>query len=307
MLLGGLTAADASRDDVRLATARGDRAAGRLPTAVHDAAAVRIGGFVYVFGGGTTAGTQSDEIVRVPVGGGSGAVVARLPSRSSDQAAAVIHGTAYVVGGYTGTHWLNTIVAWRPGVPARVVARLPFALRYAAVTAAAGKLVVAGGSLETARRATSFSRTVPARPVWRGSAGCRRPRRMPPPRRLAVSRTSSAGAVPPSPHQPRASWRSTCARGESGSPDWLKAPRSDLAAVSLGDRILLAGGRGNRGTVSTIGELRPGRRRGLCPAAVPPPGPERLRLRRPGHARPALRVARDRWSTSRTRGATRST
>ena len=54
MLLGGLTAADASRDDVRLATASGDRAAGRLPAAVHDAPAVRIGGFVYVFGGGTT-------------------------------------------------------------------------------------------------------------------------------------------------------------------------------------------------------------------------------------------------------------
>ena len=55
MLLGGLTAADASRGDVRVATATGDRAAGQLPTAVHDAAAVRIGGFVYVFGGGTAA------------------------------------------------------------------------------------------------------------------------------------------------------------------------------------------------------------------------------------------------------------
>src|SRR5207244_1341285 len=52
-----------------------------------------------------------------------------------------------VVGGYTGSRWLDTIVAWGPGTGARVVAHLPSALRYAAVTAAAGRVVVAGGSL----------------------------------------------------------------------------------------------------------------------------------------------------------------
>ena len=60
----------------------------------------------------------------------------------------MIRGTAYVVGGYTGTRWLDTIVAWRPGAASRVVARLPFPLRYAAVTGASGELVIAGGSLE---------------------------------------------------------------------------------------------------------------------------------------------------------------
>ena len=64
-------------------------------------------------------------------------VVAHLPAPSSDQSAAAIGGTAYVVGGFTGSRWLDTIVAWRPGAPARVVAHLPFALRYAAVAAAA--------------------------------------------------------------------------------------------------------------------------------------------------------------------------
>ena len=38
---------------------------------------------------------------------------------------AAIGGTAYVVGGYTGAQWLDTIVAWRPGTRARIVARLP--------------------------------------------------------------------------------------------------------------------------------------------------------------------------------------
>ncbi len=46
-----------------------------------------------------------------------------------------------------------------------------------------------------------------------------RQRRMPQPRRSAVSPTSSAGAVPRSAHRPRGSWRSTRARGESGPRD----------------------------------------------------------------------------------------
>src|SRR5436190_12478556 len=146
MLLGGLTAADTSRADVRIVSATGDRAVGRLPAAVHDAAAVRLGREVYLFGGGTKEGTQSDAIVRVDASG-SESVVGRLPAPSSDQAAAAVRGTAYVVGGYTGAHWLNTIVAWRPGSPAHVVARLPTPVRYAAVGAAGGDVLIAGGSL----------------------------------------------------------------------------------------------------------------------------------------------------------------
>ena len=53
MLLGGLTAADTSRTDIRIATPSSDRAAGNLPTALHDTAAVRLGRDVYLFGGGT--------------------------------------------------------------------------------------------------------------------------------------------------------------------------------------------------------------------------------------------------------------
>jgi hypothetical protein len=141
MLLGGLTAADRSTDAVDVISHNGDRASGHLPSAVHDAAAARLGGSVYLFGGGD--GTrQHDEIVRVGRG-----IVGRLPAPSSDQAAAAIGSTAYVVGGFTGTHWLDTIVAWSLGRGARIVARLPTPVRYAAVTSTGGKLIVAGGSL----------------------------------------------------------------------------------------------------------------------------------------------------------------
>jgi N-acetylneuraminic acid mutarotase len=149
MLLGGLTAADTSRTDIRIATPARDRAAGKLPTALHDTAAVRLGSDVYLFGGGTGANTQSDAILRVPARGGAGTTVGTLPAPSSDQSAAAIGSTAYRRCGYTGGRWLDTSVAWRAGSSARVVAHLPSPLRYAAVAANGGRLVIAGGSLES--------------------------------------------------------------------------------------------------------------------------------------------------------------
>ena len=257
MLLGGLTAADTSRTDVRIATPTGDRAAGELPTALHDTAAVRLGSSVYLFGGGTGSNTQSDEILRVPAAGGPGVVVARLPAPSSDQSAAAIGGTAYVVGGYTGSVWLDTIVAWRPGRAARVVAHLPFAVRYAAVAPADGRLVIAGGSLENG---SASAAVLAFRP---GSSKVVRIGRLPAPTTHAAAATidgvayviGGRGAILDTPVtrivavDPRTRQVTVAGR--------LLSPRSDLAASTLGHGILLAGGRGTAGTEALIGELRP--------------------------------------------------
>jgi YVTN family beta-propeller protein len=256
MLLGGLTAADVSRDDVVIATRSGDRAAGRLPTAVHDTAAVRFGRAVYLFGGGTNAGTQSDEIVRVPAAGGTPTIVGRLPAPSSDQSAAAIAGTAYVVGGYTGSRWLDTIVAWRPGSRARVVARLPFPLRYAAVTAVAGRIVIAGGSLENGTASAALLEYTPGGRVVRIG-------RLPAPTTHAAA--AALGEVAYVIGGRGAPVGSTTARivaidahsGRVHPAGSLAAARSDLSAISFGDRILLAGGRTAAGAVATLGELVP--------------------------------------------------
>src|SRR5207248_9441801 len=167
MLLGGLTATDTSRTDIHIVDGHRDRRVGSLPVALHDTAAVRIGSAVYLFGGGTNAGTQSDAIVRVPANGGTASDVGGLPAPSSDQAAATIGGTAYIVGGYTGSRWLNTIVAWKPGSSARVAAHLPFTLRYAAVTAVGGTLVIAGGSLEDGAASSAILAYTPGHRVRR--------------------------------------------------------------------------------------------------------------------------------------------
>jgi YVTN family beta-propeller protein len=256
MLLGGLTAADQSRTDIRIAAGGRDRSAGTLPTALHDAAAVTIGRFVYLFGGGTGAGTQSDEIVRVPVGGGRATVVGRLPAPSSDQAAVAVGGRAYVVGGYTGSGWLDTIVTWRPGSSSRVAARLPSALRYAAVAAAGPTIVIAGGSLENG----TASRAVLA---YRAGGSVRRIGVLPAPTTHAAAATAGGivyvvggrGAAVGTPTARIVSVDVSRRRVEpAGS---LASPRSDLAAVGVGERILLAGGRGAAGTDARLAELVP--------------------------------------------------
>ena len=68
----------------------------------------------------------------------------------------MVGGTAYVVGGYDGTNWLDTVVAFTPQSGARVVAHLPTPVRYAAVGAVDGRLVIAGGSTPAARATTAI-------------------------------------------------------------------------------------------------------------------------------------------------------
>jgi DNA-binding beta-propeller fold protein YncE len=256
MLLGGLTAADSSRTDIRIASLTSDRAAGALPTALHDTAAVRLGAAVYLFGGGTGSNTQTDQIVRVPVGGGVAVkAVGRLPAPSSDQAAAAIGDTAYIVGGYTGSRWLNTIVAWKPGRASRVVAHLPFTLRYAAVTVLAGRLVIAGGSLEHGSASNLVLEYTPGGHVVRLG-------RLPQPTTHAAAASlhgvvyviGGRGAGLDTPNRRIVA---VTLAGHIEMAGALRTPRSDLAAVSVGDGILLAGGRSNAGTQGTLSELIP--------------------------------------------------
>ena len=254
LLLGGLTASDTSTDAVRVVSATGSRPAGRLPTPVHDSAAARLGGSVYLFGGGDGV-RQRDEIVRV---GRSGGVVGRLPAPSSDQAAATIGGTAYVVGGYTGTRWLDTIVAWRPGGNARIVARLPSPVRYAAVTAAGGKLVVAGGSLPgggasdavleytpSTGRLTRIGR-LPARTTHAAAANLGNVAYVIGGRGATVG-TPTARLV-----------AIDLASGRVRPAGRLPAPLSDAAATTLGHSILVVGGKSARGTQGSLLELAAG-------------------------------------------------
>jgi YVTN family beta-propeller protein len=263
VLLGGLSAADTSTNGIIVVRGRRGTLRGRLPGALHDAAAVSLGGAVYLFGGGNGV-AQLDSITRVDPASGRTSEAGRLPAASSDSAAAAIGGAAYVVGGFTGTRWLDTILAWRPGTTPRVAARLPVALRYAAVTAVEGSLVIAGGSTPagTASRAvlafdprTSRIRrigTLPA-PTTHAAAAALGHTAFVIGGRGATAGTPTDRIVAVDPRARRVRPAGT-----------LPAPLSDLAAVSLPGRILLAGGRDGSGAVAGLLQLQPSRR----PAAV---------------------------------------
>ncbi|MEI6664489.1 MAG: hypothetical protein WCL20_09360, partial [Actinomycetes bacterium] len=143
LAIGGLDSADSSVSAIVSVTGASARNAGSLPSAFHDAAASAIGSTAFVFGGGEGGATRA-QILRIS--NGSTSEVGQLPSGSSDSEAATIAGTIYIVGGYDGSNGLSTIVGYRPGSAARVVAHLPVALRYASVAAVGGKLMIAGGS-----------------------------------------------------------------------------------------------------------------------------------------------------------------
>ena len=286
LLAGGLNAADGSVGDVQFVASGHDALRSSLPSARHDAAGVELGGATYVFGGGD-ATHQLDEIVKVGVG-----VIGRLPQPASDVGAAALEGTAYIVGGFTGTQWLNTILAWRPGEQPHVAARLPVALRYAAVTAADGRLVIAGGSIPSGtatRQVLTFDPTtrrvrriaaLPARTTHAAAAalggtvyviGGRGP--------AVDTPTARISAIDPLTGRIRAAGR-------------LGMARSDLAAVTVGTRILLVGGRGSAGTTAVVAELVPSSARARKPLAKPVETTNVYAADRPGDLSRVVRRAR---------------
>jgi N-acetylneuraminic acid mutarotase len=213
---------------------------------------------VYVFGGGAVS--SYDHILRYDPSSGNVSQVGTLPSRASDVAVAALGGTAYVVGGYDEVHALDTVVAWRPGAPARVVCHLPFGLRYAAVAAVGTRLIIAGGttaagalssSILSFDSATSTVTRIGRLPVplthasaapFGGGAlivGGRR--------ELSGAQTATILAIDP-------------ASGVARIVGKLPQPLSDAGAVTTGDQVIVAGGRGSSGPVNSIVALTAGKR-----------------------------------------------
>jgi YVTN family beta-propeller protein len=273
LLLGGLTPADASTGAIVVASAAGSRTLAQLPSVRHDAAAATVGGSVYLFGGGEGA-RQFDDILRVDPATGASTLVGHLPTGSSDSTAAAIGGTAYVVGGYTATRWLDTIVAYTPGHAARVVAHLPATLRYAAVTAVGGRLVIAGGSLENGTASDAVLEYAPA------AGRVQRLGRLPAPTTHAVA--AALGTVAYVIGGRSATLNTPTSRivaidvatGKIRVAGALRTPRSDLMAGAVDAGILVAGGHAPGTTVSTVSLLEPKRvvqSARVAPARIAPP------------------------------------
>jgi DNA-binding beta-propeller fold protein YncE len=257
-LLAGLSSADLSTNAIRTAHAGGDTTTGTLPLALHDAAAAYVGGADYLFGGGDGV-VQHAEIYRIDAPTGTSSLAASLPAPSSDQAAASIGNTAYVVGGYTGTRWLDTIVAFRPPRSVRVVAHLPTAVRYAAVTAVDGELIIAGGSLPDGTASRAIYSYKPGRGITLLG-------RLPAPTTHAAaaalgSRALVIGGRGPLLDTPKSTIVAVNPlNGSVRVAGRLPTAISDEMASSSGGRLLVFGGRAASGTTDQIVELTPHQR-----------------------------------------------
>jgi hypothetical protein len=146
MIAGGLDAGGTSTNGVfRLDPQTGGlHSLGTVPQPFHDAAAALIGGRLIIFGGGASASSSSVQAFDLATRRGT--VVAHLPRPLSDLVAGTIGNTVYLVGGYDGTSPRREIYATTDGLHFRVAGLLPTGLRYPAVAAVGGRLVVAGGT-----------------------------------------------------------------------------------------------------------------------------------------------------------------
>ena len=225
-----------------------------LPKAFHDAAGAALGHALYLFGGGDGV-RQLDSIFRVDSDGTitSGGTI---PAPSSDSIAATIGNTAYIVGGYTGTNWLDTIVAFTPNGGPRIVAHLPVGVRYAAVGAADGRLVIVGGTTTTADATTAIYRFDPAtaavtkigdlaQPISHAAA-------------VGVGREVIVAGGQNNAYEPQAAIVAinpiTRRVRDAGS---LTTARSDAALVKTNRHLIMIGGKTATTTVNTVTELVP--------------------------------------------------
>ena len=151
-LLGGIDSAGSGTSGIGTITSISTTVVGILPVTLFAAAAVTIGDHEYIFGGATgTAASPKPELGILsydPLSSNPTVTeIAHLPSENYGLGAAAIGSTVYIVGGDDGKNALDTIVAWHPGGTATVQQPLPVALRYAAVAAVDGRIVIAGGLL----------------------------------------------------------------------------------------------------------------------------------------------------------------
>jgi N-acetylneuraminic acid mutarotase len=255
VLLGGLNAADNSTAAVNVLDPRGVIAGASLPEAQHDAQGAMLDGRAFVFGGGQFS--SYDHILAYNPVTDSVTMAGSLPSPTSDAAVTAVGGTAYVVGGYDGQRALDTITAWRPGGLPRLVARLPYGLRYPAVAASDGRLVIVGGSHDEAATTAVLSFD-PATDRVRHVGDLPEPITHAAAVALGTYVYIFGGRGTAAGTQTDAILAVDPATGRSQRVGRLSQPLSDTAAIPLGERVWLVGGLSTGGPVDSVLELIPG-------------------------------------------------
>ncbi len=150
-VVGGLTAAGTSTDAVVDVDPKSGaaQAAGALALGVHDAAGVRAGPRILVFGGGTgEAGTAEVQAVAAS---GTASTVGSLPGPRADSVAAHVGHATYLFSGANGDTILPDILRTTDGSTFTRVGTLPVPVRYPAVAVVGTAIYLFGGVSNSAR------------------------------------------------------------------------------------------------------------------------------------------------------------
>jgi N-acetylneuraminic acid mutarotase len=244
---GGLSSADVSTTTVfRFDAGGAPTTVATLPGAVHDAAAADVAGRLILFGGGVSEG--SDRILQLQPG--TPHLIGTLPQPLSDLTAATIGGVAFVAGGWNGSTTNRSIYAASPTGKIKTVGSLPTGVRYPAVAALGGRLIVAGGETQA---------STPTTAAWSFDPATARLSRLPD---LPVATDHAAGVAIGGRFYVIGGLRDgvftdhiiSWAPGESR---WrpagrLPAARADLAAVPFGSGVAVIAGRGSAGPTSAV-------------------------------------------------------
>lgn len=254
LVLGGLPPThQTTTKNVRLDPAAGTNApAGDLAVATHDAAAVRLNGSVFVFGGG--AATVGDAVQAVDASG-STHVVGHLPTPRADLRSVVVGDRAVIVGGYDGHTSLATVLATTDGTHFSVIATLPRAVRYPALAVVGQKVYVFGGE-----EGTTPVADVQVIDLSGPSATATRVGALPEPRGEAVTVTSgdrvwiAGGRTPSGIVGSVVRWDTTASTAAPGGS--LPSPVADAVAVTIDRTTYLVGGE-NTAAVSSVFAAEP--------------------------------------------------
>ena len=253
VVAGGLSPAGTSTSTVFRIDANGTaHSTAPLPGPVHDAASTELAGRLLVFGGGQFEG--SDRIIELLPG--VPRQIGTLPQSLSDLTCVTIGRLAYVVGGWNGTTTNRDVYTVSPGGTVGRAGTLALGVRYPAVAALAGRVIVAGGETTTGR---------PTRTAWSFDPTTRRVTRIPD---LPAAIDHGAGAAFAGRFYllgglRNGSFTSAIISWAPGETRWRAAGRlptalADMGATPSHDGIVIVGGRDSAGKVAAVTVLAPG-------------------------------------------------
>jgi streptogramin lyase len=274
-VLGGHDAAGATIDTVsRADVATGAvTSAGRLAVLTHGAAAATFDGRLLVFGGAST--TVHDLVQRFDPRTHSASVIGHLPGPRADVTAAVVGHAVLLIGGFDGIGPQREVWASADGRRFHAIAKLPQAVRYAAVVADRDCAYVFGGLISGGEYDGRFSSLV-QRVCVSGHPSAAVIARLPMPLAHAMG-ALVAGRVlvigGSTPHGPSdLILRFDPSRRHVVRVGRLPHPLTDAAVATVGERAYLLGGISTRPLASVI-EVR------LVAARADPPAPRPCALR----------------------------